>query len=150
MAEKTFSGDTADTAVVIGSKEVSAAALRMAATADRAEEKDLRDTLRRAGILAAGVDFGGEFPAAMGKLIERAVVAARREGIIFDVHNEVGAVAGAAREAIGQIAVKAMGFNAGGKLGIARFGDHVCVAVFFSVSLLHLNEMGVGLGHRAI
>jgi hypothetical protein len=45
---------------------------------------------------------------------------------------------------------KALGLNVGGKVGIAHGGDHVAVAVFFAIGLLHLNEVAVGLGHRAI
>ena len=89
-------------------------------------------------------------PCADAAQVERAVVAGKREGIIKDCHAEEGAVAGAAREAISQVMTKAIGLNIGGKLGIARRGDHVSVAVFFGVGLLHLDEVAVGLGHRAI
>ncbi|MPN59308.1 hypothetical protein SDC9_207029 [bioreactor metagenome] len=136
--------------MTIGSREVAGAALKMAVTADRNEEKQLQNDLKNIGIKSAGVDFGGDFPASISKLVERTIVAAQREGIIGDMHNEIGAVAGAAREAVSQIANKAIGFSVGGKIGIARYSDHVCVAVFFSISLVHLNETGVGLGHRAI
>ena len=81
--------------------------------------------------------------------MERAVVAAR-EGVIRDTHAEEGAVAGAAREAMGQIMTKALGLNVGGKIGIARYKDHVSVAVFFGIGLLHLDEVAIGLGHRAV
>lgn len=135
---------------VLGSRDVAAAALKIAVTQDRQEEKDLQTELSKMGIRSAGVDFGGEFSTSIGKLIERTVVAAKRENIIHDIHNEIGAVAGAAREAASQIASKALGFNVGGKIGIARYQDHVCVSIFFSISLLHLNETGVGLGHRVI
>ena len=135
---------------VLGSREVAAAALKIAVTQDRQEEKDLQTELSKMGIRSAGVDFGGEFATSIGKLIERTVVAAKRENIIHDIHNEIGAVAGAAREAASQITGKALGFNVGGKIGIARYQDHVCVSIFFSISLLHLNETGVGLGHRVI
>ena len=40
--------------------------------------------------------------------------------------------------------------NVGGKLAIARNGDHLAVAVFFGIGLLHLNEVAVGLGHRVV
>ncbi|HOL18159.1 MAG TPA: HutP family protein, partial [Bacillota bacterium] len=43
-----------------------------------------------------------------------------------------------------------LGLNVGGKVGIASDGSHVAVAVFFTVGLLHLNEVAIGLGHRAI
>ena len=78
------------------------------------------------------------------------MVAAKREGIITESHVEEGAVAGAAREAVSQIMNKAIRLNVGGKISIARHGDHISVAVFFGIGLLHLNEMAVGLGHRVI
>lgn len=49
-----------------------------------------------------------------------------------------------------QIMNKALGLNIGGKIAIARCGEHISVAVFFGIGLLHLNEMAVGLGHRVI
>ena len=86
----------------------------------------------------------------MGKIVERAVVAAKREGVIKDAHADEGAVAGAAREAIAQIMPKALGLNVGGKIGVARHKDHVSVAIFLGIGLLHLDEVAIGLGHRAV
>ncbi|MBE7057169.1 MAG: hut operon positive regulator HutP [Ruminococcaceae bacterium] len=134
----------------LGSREVASAALRVAISANREEEKSLQAEFSSQGIYTAGVDFGGEFINSVTKIIERAIVAAKREGIIQDSHVEEGAVAGAAKEAVTQIVNKAIGLNVGGKLAIARSGDHVSVALFFGVGLLHLNEMVVGLGHRVI
>jgi hypothetical protein len=96
------------------------------------------------------VDFGGEFISSINKIIEHSVVAARREGVIGQTHSEEGAVAGASREALSQIMNKAIGLNIGGKIAIARFGDHVSVAMFFGIGLLNLNEVAIGMGHRAI
>ena len=59
-------------------------------------------------------------------------------------------MAGAAREALSRIMPKALGLNVGGKVGIARKGEHVVVSIFFAIGLLHLNEIAIGLGHRAI
>lgn len=133
-----------------GSKEVAAAALRIAISKDREEEKRLQTEFADRGIFTAGVDFGGEFISSVTKIIERAIVAAKREGIIKEAHVEEGAVAGAAKEAVSQIVNHAIGLNVGGKMAIARSGDHISVALFFGVGLLHLNEMVVGLGHRVI
>ncbi|MGB4505370.1 MAG: HutP family protein, partial [Syntrophaceticus sp.] len=91
-----------------------------------------------------------EFISTVKKFMERAVVAAKREGVIKENHSEQGAVAGATREALSQISLKAVGFNVGGKIGIARYHDHVSVAVFFGIGLLHLDEVAVGLGHRVV
>ncbi len=133
-----------------GSKEVAACAIQMAMTPNRESEQALKDTFSKTDVLATAVDFGGEFITSVNKLIERTVVAARREGLIGGNHSDEGAVAGAAREAVSQIVTKAIGLNVGGKIGIARSGEHICVCMFFGIGLLHLNEMAIGLGHRAI
>lgn len=135
---------------MIGSRDVVTAAIKIALTADRDEEKELKVSFAEDGIQTAGVDFGGEFISSVTKIIERSVVAAKREGLIIESHSEEGAVAGAAREAVSQIMNKAIGLNVGGKIGIARSGNHVSVAVFFGIGMLHLNEMAIGLGHRVI
>ena len=112
--------------------------------------RSLRAELTTRELRSAAVDFGGEFIPSINKLIERAVVAAKREGVIDASHLEEGAVAGAAREAVSQIINKAIGLNVGGKIGIARSGEHLAVAMFFRIGLLHLNEVAIGLGHRAL
>lgn len=122
----------------------------MSISADRDEERSLIEAFARQDIRTAAVDFGGEYISSVMKMIEHAVVAAKRENVIADSHAEQGAVAGAAREAIAQIVNKALGLNVGGKIGIARFNDHVVVAVFFGIGLLHLNEVAVGIGHRVV
>lgn len=133
-----------------GSKEIAKAAVLMSMTNDREDEKELKQRLVQQEIMSAAVDCGGEFIPSMSKFVERAVVAAKREGIINDSHLQEGAVAGAAHEALTQISSKALGLSVGGKIGIARKGDHVAVAVYFAIGLLHLNDIAVGLGHRVI
>ena len=132
------------------SKIAASAAVRMALSSSREEEHDLKAVFFVDNIRVAAVDFGGEFITSVSKIIERTVVAAKREGIITDTHNEEGALAGAAREAVSQITSKAIGLNVGGKIGIARLDDHISVCCFFGIGLLHLNEIAIGLGHRAI
>lgn len=134
----------------MGSKEVAAAAVKMAVTQDRNEEKKLQEILKNSEIRAIAIDFGGEFISSITKMIERAIVAAKREGIIEESHADEGAVAGAAKEAISQIMNKAIGLNVGGKIAVARYGEHISVAVFFGIGLLHLNEVAVGVGHRVL
>jgi hypothetical protein len=133
-----------------GSKEVAKAALSIALTSSREEEKMMKEDLKTRDIRAAAIDYGGESIPAMRIIVERVVVAAKREFVIKENHAEEGALAGAAREAMTQIVNKAIGLNIGGKVGVARKGDHISVAVFFSIGLVHLNEIAVGLGHRAI
>jgi len=133
-----------------GSKDVCRVAVIMALTEDRESEKRFQERYRERGLKTAAVDFGGDFVQSIMKIVERAIVAAKREGIIGDLHSEEGAIAGAAREALTQVSVKAMGLNVGGKIGIARSEEHIAVAVFFGIGLLHLNEVAIGLGHRVI
>ena len=109
-----------------------------------------KQRFQQINVHAAAVDYGGEFISSVMKIVERSVVAAKREGVISDCHAEEGAVAGATREALSQIMPKAIGLNVGGKIGIARYNDHICVAVFFGIGLLHLNEIAIGLGHRVV
>lgn len=113
-----------------GSRDTVTAAISVAITKDRMAEKAVQTKLRADGILTAAADFGGEFIASVTKVIERAVVAAKRENLILNSHAEEGAVAGAAREAVSQIVNKAIGLNIGGKIAIARCGEHISVAVF--------------------
>lgn len=133
-----------------GSRMVAKIALEMALTEDRDQERELKASFAKEGIRTAAVDYGGDFISSVNKITERSVVAAKREGVIKDIHAEEGAVAGATREALSQIMSKALGLNIGGKIGIARHKDHISVAVFFGVGLLHLDEVAVGLGHRAV
>lgn len=132
-----------------GSKKIAAVAIQMALSESREEEKELKDKYSEMGIRTAAVDYGGEFISAVKKIVERAVVAAKREGVIKETHSDEGAVAGATREALSQIMPKAIGLNVGGKIGIARQHDHISVAVYFGIGLLHLDEVSIGLGHRA-
>lgn len=59
-------------------------------------------------------------------------------------------MAGAAHAALEQITPKAVGLNVGGKIGMARHGEHLCVAVYCGVGVLNLNEVAVGLAHRSL
>ncbi|MDQ2085788.1 HutP family protein [Herbivorax sp. ANBcel31] len=133
-----------------GSKEIASAAIKIALTSQRQEEKHYQSDYLKLGIQTAAVDYGGEFITSVMKIVERAVVASKREKIIVDNHAEEGAVAGATREALSQIMPKALGLNVGGKIGIARCKDHISVAIFFGIGLLHLNEVSIGLGHRVV
>lgn len=134
-----------------GSKVAAAAAIRLALSSSREEESKLKKMyLEQLNLKTAAVDFGGEFFKAAAVIVERAVIAAKREDVILDNHPDEGAVAGAAREALSQIMTKALGFNVGGKIGIAHYKDHLVVAVFMEIGLLHLDEVAIGLGHRAL
>lgn len=135
---------------MFNSVDIGRAALRIALTATRREELQVKDIMGRQGIRTTAVDFGGEFMPSVVKIIERAVVAAQRQGLVSETHVGAGAVAGAAHAAIEQVIRKAAGFNVGGKIGLARCGEHLCVAIFMGVGVLNLNEMCVGLAHRSL
>ena len=131
------------------SVDVAKASVEMAISS-RSEEEKLIENFKENGILTVAVDIGGNITSSIPKIIERALVASKRTGIIKDCHVHDGAVAGATREAIIQILSKANGLNVGGKIGIARFDEHLSVCIFLSIGLLHLNEVVIGLGHRSI
>lgn len=131
--------------------EIGRAALRIAVTENRAEEQRIKEQLAAKGIRSTAVDFGGEFMPSVVKIVERAVVAAQRQGIVTETHVGAGAVAGAAHAALEQLVTKAAGgFNVGGKIGIARSGEHLCVAIYMAVGVLNLDELCVALGHRSL
>lgn len=132
-----------------GSKKIAYAAIELALSESREEENQLKKEYSAMGIRTAAVDVGGDFVASIKKMVERAMVAAKRENVIKENHSDEGAIAGATREAISQIMPKAMGLNVGGKIGIARQRDHISVAVFLGIGLLHLDEVAIGLSHRA-
>ena len=134
----------------LGSKEICAAAVKMALTGNRESEAVLKKELLEQGVKTVAVDFGSDFNSAVPKILERAVVAAKREGLISDTHAEEGAVAGAAHEALQQMVDKCIGLNLGGKIGIARCGAHISVCLYFAIGLLNLNDIAIGLGHRVV
>ncbi|HCW04882.1 MAG TPA: hut operon positive regulator HutP [Clostridium sp.] len=135
--------------MAIDSADVAKASVRLAIST-REEEKLLEEEYKGKGILTVAVDVGGNINNSIPKIIERALVASKRCGLIKEGHVYDGAVAGAAREAIAQLASKANGLNVGGKIGIARYGEHLSLCIFMSIGLLHLNEVVIGLGHRSI
>lgn len=143
-------GRNNESAVHYESRRTARAAVMTAMTEDRKHEADWIGELNAQGILAAAADFGGAFPECMARVVEAALVAARREGVISQSHAEEGAVAGACHEALSQLINKATGFNVGGKIGIARIDGHLSVAVFLSIGLLRLNDVAIGLAHRYI
>ena len=132
-----------------GSIDISKYAIKMAISS-REEEETLIELFKSQKVLTTAVDFGGNFIQSMPKIIERALVASKRNNIIEECHIHEGAVAGAAREAMMAVMNKANGLSVGGKIGIARSGEHISVCIFMSIGLLHLNEVVIGIGHRTI
>ena len=132
------------------SADVARAAIRMALSENRSDENELREKLAKSGIRAVAVNFGGKFLDIIPKIYESAIVAAQRQHVISDTHVGDGSVVGAMESAIEQIKLMAMGMNLGGKIGIARWKEHLCVAVFVEVGVLHFNEVTVGMAHRVV
>lgn len=133
----------------LDSIDVAKASIELAISS-REDEKDLEQKFREKGIMTVAVDVGGNINLSISKIIERALVAAKRSGLIKDCHVHDGAVIGAAREALMEVSEKANGLNVGGKIGIARSGEHLSVAIFMSIGVLHLNDLVIGIGHRSI
>lgn len=131
------------------STEIAKAAIKLAVST-RQEEKILVKEFKKQNIKSTAVDIGGDLINSIPTIIERALVASKKTGIIKEEHVYEGAVAGATKDAISQVDSKAMGLNFGGKIGIARFGEHIVVCLFISIGLLHLNDLAIGVGHRSI
>ncbi|MEG1930093.1 MAG: HutP family protein [Anaerovorax sp.] len=132
------------------SVDVARATIKLAITANRASEEQLIGKLKEKGIYGAAVDIGGDIVNSIHVVIEKSIIASRRSGVTKECHVEDGAIAGAAREALMQIAAKATGLNGGGKVAICRHKEHLSVCIFMSIGLLHLNEVVIGLGHRSL
>lgn len=135
--------------MTIESIDVAKVAVELAMSS-REEEKEIIDRLETKGFKGVAVDIGGDLLKSIPKIIERAIVASKKTGVIKDTHVHEGAVAGATREAISQIDSKAIGLNFGGKLGIARSGEHMVVCMFISIGLLYLDDLAISIGHRSI
>ena len=129
---------------------VGRAALHVAISESRAEEMALRKEFEAQGIRSCAVDFGGAFTEIIPKIIERAVVAAERQELIHDNQVSKGAVVGATAQALEQLKNKCVGLNVGGKVGIARSQEHLSVAIYLGVGVLHLDEIAVAMAHRAV
>lgn len=126
------------------------AAVRMAMSVSRQQEQELKKAFGENGVRTAAVDIGGPFVSSLAKAVENILVAAKREGVISGSHPHEGAVTGAAREALAQLMPRAVGFSVGGKIAVARCGEHLTVAAFLEVGLLHLDDVGLALAHRAV
>ena len=130
---------------------VARAAVTLAISEDRESERALKAAYAEQGIRTAAVDVGGEFLKSMQRMVEQAIVAARRDGLIEENSpRSDGSIAGALHDALSQVAQKASGLSVGGKIGLARCEDHISVAVFLSIGLLYLDDVALGLAHRLI
>ena len=131
------------------SMEVAKVATQMAIST-REEEEKLKAEHKKEGILATAVNIGGNINESTTKIMERTLVSSKRSNVIREEHLHEGGVIGATRDALMQVRERATGQNVGGKVGIARKGQHLSVCIFLSVGLLHLDEVVIGIGHRAV
>ncbi|ATD54867.1 HutP family protein [Clostridium chauvoei] len=131
------------------SLEVAKIATKMAIST-REEEEKLKIDLKKEGFLVTAVNIGGNINESTSKILERALVASKRNDVIREEHLHEGGIIGATRDALMQIWDRASGQNVGGKIGIARKGEHLSVCIFLSIGLLHLDEVVIGIGHRAV
>ena len=131
------------------SKDIARIAIMMAMST-REEEGILKEDYKKNGIKTAAVDIGGDIIQSISKILERTLVASKRNGLVEDTHVYEGAITGATREAIAQVMDKAAGFNVGGKIGIARYREHLSVCIFLTIGMFRLDDVVIGLGHRAI
>ena len=120
------------------------------AICNRNEEEELKRYYNEQDIKVTAVNIGGNINSSISKILESALVAAKRNQLIREEHLHEGAVIGATRDAIMQISNRANGQNVGGKIGIARGGDHVSVCIFLNIGLLHLDEVVIAIGHRSL
>ncbi|MBE6047595.1 MAG: hut operon positive regulator HutP [Clostridium sp.] len=120
------------------------------AISSREEEEYLKKEFADSHVKVTAVNVGGNINDSIHKILERALVASKRNGLIREEHLHEGAVIGATRDALMQICNRASGQNVGGKIGIARMGEHISVCIFLSIGLLHLDEIVIGIGHRAL
>jgi hypothetical protein len=132
------------------SLDVARAAIKLAVTGDRASEELFLKELREKNIQGAAMDIGGNVVNSIHVIIERTIIASRKNGVTRECHVQDGAIAGATREALNQITAKAIGLNGGGKIAVCRCGEHLSVCIFMSIGLLYLNEVVIGLGHRSL
>lgn len=131
------------------STKIAKIATRMA-ICEREEENELKRIYSEKGIKVTAVNIGGNINSSISKILESALVASKRNGLIREEHLHEGAVIGATRDAIIQVENRASGQNVGGKIGIARGGEHISVCLFLSIGLLHLDEIVIGIGHRSL
>lgn len=131
------------------SKDIARAAI-MLATSNRQEENTLKINYKKKEIKTAAVNIGGDIIKSIPKILESAMIASKKNDVIRDSHVYDGAIMGATREALTQIMNKAAGFNVGGKIGIARYKEHLSVCIFLNIGMFSLDDVVIGLSHRAI
>jgi hypothetical protein len=136
------------------SKDVARAAILMALTGEREEENRLQEELATRNVRAAAADYGGEFLPAIQRIVERAVVAAKREGVIKPIHADLCLSALDQlindNHAVGHIAFACL--YIAGKQGGAQqaFAEAVLLCFKDQVGVLADPQLQIGVGHLII
>lgn len=132
------------------SAEAGKLAVEVVLTRNREEEYTFINKLKKHGVLAVAIDFGGDFVKTIPKILESVVVASRRQNVIVENYLEEAAVLGAARSALEQLKMKGIGCSVGGKASVVRYGENLCVAIYMQIGIINLDDMAISLAHRAI
>lgn len=130
--------------------DVARFATNLVSTGSREKEMEYRKYLETFEVQSVAVDFGGNFEKIVPKIIENGAVAAQRCGLIEDQHVQIGDIVGAIHQVLIKLGSIAVGLNVGGKLAIARYKEHLCVAIFAEIGLIHLNEVFINIAHRSV
>lgn len=130
--------------------DVARFATNLVSTGSREKEMEYRKYLETFEVQSVAVDFGGKFEKIVPQIIENGAVAAQRCGLIEDQHVQIGDIVGAIHQVLIKLGSIAVGLNVGGKLAIARYKEHLCVAIFAEIGLIHLNEVFINIAHRSV
>ena len=130
--------------------DVARFATNLVSTGSREKEMEYRKYLETFEVQSVAVDFGGKFEKVVPQIIENGAVAAQRCGLIEDQHVQIGDIVGAIHQVLIKLGSIAVDLNVGGKLAIARYKEHLCVAIFSEIGLIHLNEVFINIAHRSV
>ena len=130
--------------------DVARFATNLVSTGSREKEMEYRKYLETFEVQSVALDFGGKFEKVVPQIIENGAVAAQRCGLIEDQHVQIGDIVGAIHQVLIKLGSIAVGLNVGGKLAIARYKEHLCVAIFAEIGLIHLNEVFINIAHRSV
>ena len=130
--------------------DVARFATNLVSTGSREKEMEYRKYLETFGVQSVAVDFGGKFEKVVPQIIENGAVAAQRCGLIEEQHVQIGDIVGAIHQVLIELGSIAIGLNVGGKIAVARHKEHLCVAIFAEIRLIHLNEVFINIAHRSV
>lgn len=132
------------------SVDVARFATNLVSTSSREKEMEYRKYLETFGVQSVAVDFGGKFEKIVSQIIENGAVAAQRCRLIEEQHVQIGDIVGAIHQVFIELGLRAAGLNVGGKIAVVRHKEHLCVALFAEIGLIHLNEVFINIAHRSV